>query len=95
MQNNYPYIISLCQKISQSGKTPSLALIRNKSDRPLAIPEVIQALKNWKDDPDQEIESEVDSQVQPVSLTLEERVEQLELQVKELQRQLKISLHNS
>ncbi|WP_252732056.1 hypothetical protein [Paraglaciecola arctica] len=46
--SNIEYIVNLCFDISEQGKTPSVALIKNMSQRTLAIPEVIKGLQNWK-----------------------------------------------
>ena len=88
MSNNYAYIIGLCNQIAKAGKTPSVALLRNKSNRPLAIPEIIQTLKSWKEDPAQQVEEESLPNKQEVELSLEQRVEKLEAQVLTLQQLL-------
>jgi hypothetical protein len=49
--SNIDYIINLCFDISEQGKTPSIALIRNVAQHPLSIPEVIKGLQNWKSNP--------------------------------------------
>lgn len=88
MSSNHNYIITLCHKIAESGKTPSLALVRNRSDRPLAIPEVINALKSWKGNPEQQVDIQLSAAPATASLSLEDRVEQLEKQVRLLEEKL-------
>lgn len=90
MSDNLNYILSLCQQISHKGQIPSVALIRGQSQRNLPIPQIISALKRWKEAPStigQEIETVAEKEPhQP--LTLEQRVEQLEQQVRQLQHLL-------
>jgi hypothetical protein len=88
--SNIDYIVKLCFDISDQGKTPSVALIRNVSQRSLAIPEVIKGLQNWKSS----------SGVRPAPLnrqinsrptteqSLQQRVTKLEAQVATIMQQL-------
>jgi hypothetical protein len=88
--SNIDYIINLCFDISEQGKTPSVALIRNMAHHPLAIPEVIKGLQHWKSN----------SSVRPkthnkqintgttTSQSLQQRVSQLEAQVATIMQQL-------
>lgn len=93
MKNNQQYIVSLCVELTQQGKHPSLAMIRNRSDRPLAIPEVVSVLKRWKKDPEQLESDHKGNNLQPeqVPLSLEKRVEHLEKQVEELTKLLAVT----
>ncbi|WP_339722937.1 hypothetical protein [uncultured Paraglaciecola sp.] len=88
--SNIDYIIHLCFDISEQGKTPSVALIRNLSQRTLAIPEVIKGLQNWKSssggrppltNPQLNTRSTTEQ-------TLQQRVSKLEAQVATLMQQL-------
>ena len=97
MKNNHSYIIELCQTLSSENKQPSLALIRNRSTRPLPIPEVIKVLQGWKKDPNkfaEPVEGETNDIDEPQK-SLVQRVELLELQVMDLSQQLQKLLDKS
>ncbi|MCC2614837.1 hypothetical protein LJ739_01115 [Aestuariibacter halophilus] len=86
---NHDYILSLCQQLAAQGAEPTVAMIRNKAHRPLAIPEVIAVLKRWKQDPQAQssttlapVETATDSK--PSQTCLENRVTELEAQVEAL-----------
>jgi hypothetical protein len=88
--SNIDYIINLCFDISEQGKTPSVALIRNMAQHPIAIPEVIKGLQNWKSNPsirpkNQHRQMTTDSATNP---SLQQRVTQLEAQVATIMQQL-------
>ena len=85
MSNNNAYILTLCNQLAEQGKTPSVALIRHQADRPLPIPEVIQALKKWKENPDSMPEPLNKQEESQSATSLEQRVAVLEEQVKTLQ----------
>jgi predicted ATP-grasp superfamily ATP-dependent carboligase len=88
--SNIDYIINLCYDISEQGKTPSVALIRNMAHHPLAIPEVIKGLRNWKSDSN--VRPKIhNKQINTGSITnqsLQQRVSQLETQVATIMEQL-------
>jgi hypothetical protein len=96
--SNIDYIINLCFDLSEQGKTPSVALIRKISQHPLAIPEVIKGLQNWKSSPIARPKAHK-QQMRTDSTTnqsLHQRVTQLENQVAEIMQQLaKISDKNT
>jgi hypothetical protein len=81
--SNIDYIINLCFDISEQGKTPSLALIRNLAQHPLAIPEVIKGLQHWKSNPSSrpKIHNKQMSTGSATNQSLQQRVTQLEDQV--------------
>jgi hypothetical protein len=100
MKNNHSYIIELCQTLSSENKQPSLALIRNRSTRPLPIPEVIKVLQGWKKDPNkfaepEEREERETNDIDETQKSLVQRVELLELQVMDLSQQLQKLLDKS
>jgi anti-sigma factor ChrR (cupin superfamily) len=46
--NHSDYIVSLCQILADQGKTPSVALIKSLSNKPLPLTEVLSILQKWK-----------------------------------------------
>lgn len=97
--SNIDYIINLCFDISEQGKTPSVALIRNMAHHPLAIPEVIKGLQHWKSNSSARPKTHNKQQTNTGSTTnqsLQQRVSQLEAQVATIMQQLtKISVDGS
>lgn len=86
MSDQTSYIASLCSKLRQQGKQPSVALIRKMANRPLPLPMVISVLQKWKDDPSQlPILAEEDEATTPMELTSDQRIFALETRVKELE----------
>jgi uncharacterized protein YceH (UPF0502 family) len=88
--SNIDYIINLCFDISEQGKTPSLALVRNMAQRPLAIPEVIKGLQKWKSNSGARSKTH-NKQINTKSatdLSLQQRVTQLEAQVATIMQEL-------
>ncbi|WP_156896300.1 hypothetical protein [Aestuariibacter salexigens] len=80
MNNLTDYIVSLCQQLQSEGKVPSVATIRNKSDRTLPLPEVIRVLKRWQEDPNS-VRSSEHSFVESLPMTTEQRLTNLEQQM--------------
>lgn len=78
--SNSHYITNLCHDLHAQGKTPSVALIRHLSSRPLPMPEVIKALQGWKTNPAQKRIEDVPTMACP-PLSLEARIEKLEKQL--------------
>ena len=93
MQNSN-YLIKLCQQIHQLGKTPSVALIRQYSDRSLTIPEIVKALQTWKNNPLQVADDSPPAKQNVNENSLEARVTVLETLVTKLTAQLD-ALQNS
>ncbi|WP_068378216.1 hypothetical protein [Paraglaciecola hydrolytica] len=91
MQNAH-YLITLCQRLHQMGKKPSVALIRQYADRSLAIPEIVKALQSWKVSPALSIEEEQTTAPSTTESSLEARVSTLETLVAQLSAQLE-ALH--
>jgi uncharacterized protein YlxW (UPF0749 family) len=88
--SNIDYIINLCFDISEQGKTPSVALIRSMALHPLAIPEVIKGLQNWRSNSSERPKTH-DKQISVSSKTnqsLQQRVTQLEDQVAAIMQKL-------
>lgn len=91
VKDNFAYIARLCQQLAASGITPTVAKIRNRSQRPLAMKDVIQTLQRWKQDPAQfeGVEETVNESEQSLPEgTLESRVCALEQEVTQLKNQL-------
>ncbi|WP_232787575.1 hypothetical protein [Paraglaciecola sp. MB-3u-78] len=88
--SNIDYIINLCFDISEQGKTPSVALIRNMAHHPLAIPEVIKGLQHWKSNSNvrPKIHNKHTNTGSETNLSLQQRVTKLEAQVATLMQQL-------
>ena len=88
--SNIDYIINLCFDISEQGKTPSVALIRNLSKHPLSIPEVIKGLQNWKSSPNTRPKTPIKqmSSSSSTNQSLQQRVTQLEEQVASIMQEL-------
>jgi hypothetical protein len=88
--SNIDYIISLCFDISEQGKTPSVALIRNMAHHPLAIPEVIKGLQHWKSNSNvrPKIHNKQINTGTTTNQSLQQRVSQLEAQVATIMQQL-------
>ncbi|MDU0356092.1 hypothetical protein RS130_21325 [Paraglaciecola aquimarina] len=98
--SNIDYILNLCHDIKHSGRTPSVALIKNEAHRPIALPEIIKGLQHWKTNPNQARKSLVDAKVEKQPSSLEQRVELLEQQlanvleqVNRLQKHINTSSH--
>ena len=89
--SNIDYIINLCFDISEQGKTPSIALIRNLAQHPLAIPEVVKGLQHWKSNPSgrPKIHNKQINTASATNQSLQQRVTQLEAQVAIIMQQLK------
>lgn len=75
------YIINLCHELEENGKTPSMALIRNLSTKPLAIPDVIKGLKHYKTNTTTKRSLPLEEADLSAELSLEQRVENLEQQL--------------
>jgi hypothetical protein len=88
--SNIDYIINLCFDISEQGKTPSVALIRNMSQHPLAIPEVIKGLQGWKSNASTrpKIQNKQVNMGSATTQSLQQRVIQLENQVAQIMQEL-------
>lgn len=94
-QSTQDYIFQLCRTLAAKKITPTLATIRNQSEQPLAIPEVIRVLKMWKLNPDAVLQQLVTSdELVPSAPTLEQRVKHLEAQVHDLTAQLERLLNS-
>lgn len=88
--SNIDYILTLCFEISDQGKRPTVALVRNMSKHPLGIPEVVKALQHWKSNPKSRPPSSVaipPSNVLPEP-SLEQRVTELEAKVAQMDQLL-------
>ena len=95
MSNNTQYIEQLCRELRSDGKTPSVGLVRSRATKKLAVREVIEVLKHWKDNSQSQDGIQTTPEINPSpSQSLEERVEQLETEVFELKNQLKSLLNN-
>jgi hypothetical protein len=88
--SNIDYIINLCFDISEQGKTPSVALIRNMSHHPIAIPEVIKGLQHWKSNSNvrPKIHNKHINTGSATNQSLQQRILQLEAQVATIMQQL-------
>ncbi|MFQ3235838.1 MAG: hypothetical protein ACI9C4_001401 [Paraglaciecola sp.] len=86
MSNNQLYIASLCQQLVKDGKTPTVALVRSRAQRPLSIPEVIKGLQNWQHSPQQSVSlpDDMPGEIKDPPASLERRVMLLEQQVLQL-----------
>lgn len=85
---NNQEIIAICQQLSQQGKEPSVALIKARLSRPVPMPLIIGGLKQWRANPNIELEPTEQKQ-EPTSTpteSLEQRVNVLEAEVKELKQ---------
>ena len=77
-------LVATCHLIAKNGKTPTLALLRAKKSVSASTPQLINALKQWKNSATFNEQSE--SSVTPQKATcriqaLERRVEKLEQKV--------------
>ncbi|WP_299074157.1 hypothetical protein [uncultured Paraglaciecola sp.] len=88
--SNIDYVINLCFDISEQGKTPTVALIRNIAQQPLTIPDVIKGLQHWKSNPSSrpKIQNEQQRFEIESDVSLQQRVVQLENQVATIMQQL-------
>ena len=88
--SNIDYIINLCFDISEQGKTPSVALIRSMAQYPLAIPEVIKGLQNWKSNSNSrpKFQKQQMGTVSTNTPSLEQRLTQLESQVVRIMQEM-------
>jgi hypothetical protein len=86
MSNNQQYIVSLCQQLVKDGKTPKVALVRNRAQRSLSIPEVIKGLQSWQHSPQQSVQlpNDMPGEIKEPPANLEKRVKLLEQQVLQL-----------
>lgn len=86
-------IVEICQDIASQGKQPSVALVKGRLSKPIALPNIIAGIKSWQNNPVQKVqvkEKTSDEQISSDSTMqeLELRVSALELLVKNLQQQL-------
>ena len=92
MKNSTRYIMQLCKSLVDEGQTPTLAKIRNRANRPLAIPEVIDVVRRWKQEPEAFDElaepTEAADASPPEESDLAQRVTVLEQQVAMLSQQI-------
>lgn len=84
---NLSYLLSVCNTIHKTGKTPTVALIRQYSERAVGIPEIVKAIQRWKTNPTP-TEATMTSPTSDTKKNLEERVVYLEQQVALLSAQL-------
>ena len=89
-------VLLLCKQIKDSGKTPSMGLIKARSSQAIPIPTIIAALKQFKEMTDAEIEglketaSEQKNKGKNVpDLSDIQRIEKLEQEVSALKTELK------
>lgn len=89
-QSNQAYLFALCASLTEKGINPTLGTIRNRADRTLAIPEIINVLKKWKENPQQSFTEDTSNSdlKTDTKKSLEKRVEQLESQLAELNTKL-------
>lgn len=88
--SNIDYIINLCHDIHAQGKKPSVALVRNQATKPITIPEVIKALQHWKSNPKQARKAMTEDKAPTTAhKTLEQRVDELEMQLSQVIQELK------
>jgi hypothetical protein len=88
--SNIDYIVKLCVDISEQGKTPSVALIRNTSQLSLAIPEVIKGIQVWKSNSSSRpnVSNKPIETISETKQSLQQRVTQLEVQVATIMQEL-------
>lgn len=83
--------MSLCESLTKSGVSPTVALIKKHANQPLPLPEIIGVLRNWKHDPSQyqdigikaeaEVADTAANNSDEVVKTLEARIDKLEQQM--------------
>ena len=89
--NNLQLIISLCNSLTKSGVTPTVALIKKHANRPLPLPEIISVLKKWKLDPSEfeHIAKEPQQDLTTSELnTTDDAVKALEARIDKLEQQM-------
>ena len=77
------HLIQVCQQISNSGKTPSMALLRAKKAVPASMPQMVAALKTWQSVPEVN-ETSASLEEQPVMSSDADRISSLERQTMDL-----------
>jgi hypothetical protein len=89
-------VLLLCKQIKDSGKAPSMGLIKARSSQAIPIPTIIAALKQFKEMTDAEVAGLKDTTSEPKSkgnnasdLSDVQRIEQLEHEVTVLKTELK------
>lgn len=85
MQHQH-YILSLCQSLAKSGKTPSVALIKSHASHPLPLPEILSVLQKWKKDPN--IGHTAVAPAATKALSAEQRLHKLESRVEKMEKLL-------
>ncbi|GGD66947.1 hypothetical protein [Lacimicrobium alkaliphilum] len=85
MQHHH-YILSLCQSLAKSGKTPSVALIKSQASHPLPLPDILAVLQKWRKDPN--IVHTNAAPVAPNVLSAEQRLTRLESRVEKMEKLL-------
>lgn len=86
-------LIQICQKLSEQGLQPSVGLLRSKANFPVSMPQVINVIRAWNNDPKallaqiKSVPPQQDKNNQPET-DLAARVTQLEQQVAALTQQL-------
>lgn len=76
-------IITICQQLKQEGKEPTVAMIKARLGKPLAMPSVIAGLKEWRANPNIKFEPSSKEQApeSAPTISLEQRVNALEQEV--------------
>lgn len=85
--HNLDYILSLCQDLAAQGKTPSVALIKSRAQKPLPLADILAVLQRWKQSPQQA--REVSQMTPSPPPPLEQRVARLEKQLGQVLSELK------
>ncbi|WP_088332208.1 hypothetical protein [Lacimicrobium sp. SS2-24] len=90
--SHHQYILSLCQSLAESGKTPSVALIKSHARQPLPLPDILSVLQKWKKNPKVRLPEEEQPVAKPPSheqriTSLEARIEKLETLLSQLLEQ--------
>ena len=86
---NFSEILNICQQLHKDGKEPSVALIKSRLSRPQPLPQIINGLKQWRNNPNKTvIEDDTAPTESPQNVSLEQRVETLEATVKQLLKEI-------
>lgn len=97
MITNQKHIIEICIQLTDEGKIPSVALIKNRATQPIPMPQIIQMLQKWKQSPEsckQQLQQNTSTKKENKQ-TMEQRVTLLEKKVEELHNMINKLLANN
>ena len=88
-------VVNACADLHESGKQPSVALLKSKLSNSVSLPQLVKGLSVWKDNPQRIVISKTtknkalsNNRENARIAALEDKVDALEHRILELERQL-------